>query len=88
VALSVVRLVRVEGAPEAECRAFAQCLSGQIAHGPARDPAQDHDREVPDIEQLELTLSMVEAPEEGQAAVAKAADGCDKNWRRLYRFAG
>ena len=81
----MITLHRRPGTSEEECLRFAQCLTGELFEGPARDREKDIERDVA-IDPLELWLQDM-ISNEASDAVLKAAHWFAINWGGLYYLA-
>ena len=86
---TVVYLERQPNASEEDCLAFLRCLYSHIEHGPGRDKSADAERELKLSDGLQPVPVQVAGDhlDTAIAAVSAAAQACDPNWQRLYRFA-
>jgi len=88
---TIVYLARLPETSERECLDFLRCLYSHLEHGPDRDKSADAEREVHALGGLQPVTVTAEGVGEGDldtaiAAVSAAAQACDPDWPRLYRF--
>lgn len=86
---TIVNLERLPDTSEEECLGFLRCLYSRIGQGPNRDKSADAERELQLSDGLQPVPVQVAGDhlDTARAAVSAAAQACDPNWPRLYRFA-